>query len=83
MKRTLILLVLATCAPSPPVFKPVSVDVPIAIPCRMIPVAKPDFALSHVTTADDIAQKTKAALIELNQRRGYETELEAHVTACH
>jgi hypothetical protein len=46
------------------------------------PVAKPDFALSHVSINDDVAQKTKAALVELDQRRAYEAEMEARVEGC-
>ena len=82
MKRALAVLFLTACAPYAPVFAPVDVEVPVAVPCRTALVSKPDFALSHVTASDDIARKTKAALIELNQRRAYEAEMESQIAAC-
>jgi hypothetical protein len=82
MKRALIFLMLTACAPQAPVFKPVSVEIPVAVPCHTASVAKPDFALSHVTAADDMLAKTKAALIELDQRKAYEAELESGFAVC-
>jgi hypothetical protein len=78
----IVLLFLTACAPQTPVFNPVDVEIPVAAPCPRAPVEKPDFALSHAAPSDDLAQKTRAALIELNQRRAYETLLEAGNTPC-
>jgi len=75
MKYAAFILILAGCAA--PIFKPVEVEIPVVASCADTPLSKQDFALSHVTAADDIAVKTKAALIELNQRRAYEAVLEA------
>jgi hypothetical protein len=82
MRYLLVLLALAACAPATPVLKPVAVDIPIAVPCPMATVAQPDFALSHVAQTDDAYVKTKAALIELDQRKAYEAELEERLGAC-
>jgi hypothetical protein len=82
MKRALVFLILAACAEPAPVFKPVEVDVPIVTPCRIAAPAQPDFALSHVATSYTFAQKTQAALIELDQRKAYEAEIESELTLC-
>ena len=76
------LLSLCSCASEPPVLEPVRVEVPIAVPCITKGVEKPDFALSHVSTADNIAVKTRAAFVELHQRKAYEAQLEALEAAC-
>ena len=83
MKRLSLLFLLAACATPEPVFKPVPVDVPIPVACAATPIAKPDFALSHVIKSDGLADKTKAALIELDQRKAYEAALESQLTLCH
>ncbi|MDD4616059.1 MAG: hypothetical protein PHW76_02945 [Alphaproteobacteria bacterium] len=82
MRRILLALMLGACAPSMPVYKPVEVQVPVVEPCIWQIVQKPDFAMAHVGTDDDIAAKTRAALVELSQRRAYEAELEAQVDGC-
>jgi ABC-type nitrate/sulfonate/bicarbonate transport system substrate-binding protein len=78
----LALLLLAACAPQPPVFKPVTVDMPVAVPCRTAPVAKPDFALAQVAATDGLFDKARAALVELDQRKAYEAELESQLSIC-
>jgi hypothetical protein len=75
-------LLLASCADSQPIFRPVEVDVPIAAPCRVVAPAKPDFALAQTAASDDIFAKTKNALIELDQRKAYEAEIESHLVLC-
>ncbi|MGB9154221.1 MAG: hypothetical protein WCD70_14165 [Alphaproteobacteria bacterium] len=82
MKRLLIFLMLAACAPSPPVFKPVPVEIPVAEACTARPVAKPDFALSHIAASDNLFIKAKAALTEIDQRRAYEAALESQLSIC-
>ncbi len=77
-----IFLLLAGCSPSLPVLKPVEVEVPVSAPCVAIPIHKPDFALAHVSVGDDLATKTKAALVEINQRRAYEILIEAQIEGC-
>jgi len=82
MKKTIWLFLLTACAPAPPVFKPVTVDIPVATPCRAAPVDRPDFALAHIAATDDIAAKTKAALVELDQRKAYEAQLSSQLSLC-
>ncbi len=82
MKRAWILLLMCACAPARPLFTPVDVEVPVAVPLALPPITMPDFALSHIRTTDTVAEKVKAALIELHQRRAYEAELEARLAAC-
>jgi hypothetical protein len=84
-KRTMILaasLFLASCAEPQPIFKPVEVDIPVVVPCRVAAVPKPDFALAQVTVRDELFFKTKSALIELDQRKAYEAELESRLILC-
>jgi hypothetical protein len=82
MKGVLFLVLLAGCAAPPPVYKPVTVDMPVVTPCKTAPVTPPDFALNHTTVADNLFIKTRAALVELDQRKAYEAALQAQVTAC-
>ena len=82
MKRALVFLMLTACAPSAPVFRPVAVEIPVSAPCAMKAVSKPDFAMSHASPTDDIAQKTKAALEEIFQRKAYESFLESQIASC-
>ncbi|MDR3425307.1 MAG: hypothetical protein P4M13_09615 [Alphaproteobacteria bacterium] len=82
MKRVLVFLALAACAPAVPVFKPVTVEVPVVSPCHTATVTPPDFALSHVAKTDDVYAKTRAALVELDQRKAYEAEMAAEIKGC-
>jgi hypothetical protein len=82
MKRFLVLFLLSACAPSVPVFTPVSVEVPISVPCKTAPVERPDFALARVARGEDLMNKMRAALIEINQRKAYEAALESQLVLC-
>ncbi|MDD3029986.1 MAG: hypothetical protein PHS57_06885 [Alphaproteobacteria bacterium] len=63
-------------------YKGVAVDVPVAVPCSVRALNKPDFALRYARPSDDVAAKVREALRELYQRRAYEAELEAQLQAC-
>ena len=80
--KLLLALTLSACATPPPVMVPVVVDEPVVVPCHAVPVARPDFALRHRTTSDTLFDKTRAALIEIDQHRAYEAQLEAQMRAC-
>lgn len=82
MKNLLLPFLLAACAAPETIFKPVPVDMPVAIPCRIVPVPAPDFATAHITTHDDLFTKIRAALVELEQRKAYEVELNARIKTC-
>lgn len=75
-------LLLAACAAPEPVFKPVTVDVPVAAPCRTPPIKQPSSPLQLVAAAAPLFDKVKAALIEIDLRKAYETRLEAALHAC-
>lgn len=73
---------LTGCAHETTVTRTVTVDVPIATPCKVEQPARPEFALKWVDVSADVFEKTRAALIELKQRAAYEAELEAALAAC-
>ena len=65
--------------------KPTVVDrnVMITIPCKISVPEKPAMPLTDSgKQEEDIFNKTKKALAELDIRRGYESELEAAIESC-
>jgi hypothetical protein len=73
---------LTSCAAPEPIFKPVTVDVPVAVPCRTPAIRQPASPLRGVTPEAPLFDKVKAALIEIDLRKVYEAKLEAALTAC-
>lgn len=77
-------LFLAACCPKPLIIKePIEVKIPVPVPCQVDVPAKPVWQLDY----PDVRQaglfvKGNSALVELEQRRRYEAELEAALTAC-
>ena len=82
MTIPLSLLLLTACAMPPPVFKAVTVDVPVALPCKTPALQPPVSPLQNIQTNASLFDKVKAALIEIDVRKAYETRLEAALTAC-
>jgi hypothetical protein len=82
MKYLVILVLLSDCAAPQPVFRPITLGIPVATPCRIAPVKLPDFAFAHAVPTDDAFSKTKAALIELEQRKAFEAELLSQIDQC-
>jgi hypothetical protein len=76
------LLLLSACAAPEPVFKPVSVEVPVAVPCKAPAVPKPASALRQAVLTAPLFDKVKAALVEIDVRKAYEARLEAALAAC-
>ena len=76
------LTLLAACAAPPPAFRPVAVDMPVAVPCKTPPLQQPDETLRQVAPQAPLFDKIKAALIELDNRKAYETQMEAALAAC-
>lgn len=79
-------LVLAGCqsqqqvpAPEPRV---VQVQVPVAVPCKIAPVARPAFAVDSLPLGAEIDEQMRALRAERKQRQGYEARLEAAVQGC-
>lgn len=85
MKSMLVLVgLLVGCASTPPqvITQTKTVEVPVAMPCKVQPVARPAWALDQVDPAADVFTKGRAALVEVGQRAAYEIRLEAAVAAC-
>jgi hypothetical protein len=61
---------------------PVEVKIPIEVPCRAPHVEKPMFALDVAKTSDKLYSKGVATIAEIEQRKAYETRLEAALKAC-
>ena len=84
MKWLLVLVVaLAGCAgqvePEP---RTVRVEVPVAVPCRAPAVEVPTWATASLQKGDSLQTKVRALLAELEQRKGYQTQLVAALNAC-
>lgn len=84
MKSVLVLgMLLGGCAGAPQVITQTkTVEVPVAVPCKLQPVARPAWALEQVDPAADVFTKGRAALVEVGQRAAYELRLEAVSEAC-
>ncbi|WP_325438067.1 hypothetical protein [Pseudomonas nitroreducens] len=84
MKWLLVLVVaLAGCAgqvePEP---RTVRVEVPVEVPCRSPAVEVPTWATGSLQKRDSLQTKVRALLAELEQRKGYEVQLQAALRAC-
>lgn len=79
------LLISGGCSLCPPTIikEPVEVKVPVPVPCKVEIPSKPvwQLDLQEVRSAG-LFVRGNSALIELEQRRRYEAELEAALTAC-
>lgn len=75
-----LLLLMSGCAtlPSPPV----EVKVLVPVPCEIKLIDKPVMPLDSVQVSDDLFTKVKAALSEIETRKGYELKLETAVKSC-
>lgn len=80
---SLIALLLAGCACKPIIVKePVEVKVPVPVPCVAEVPAKPQWELDKYLKSGTLFERGNAALIEIEQRREYEAQLEAVVLHC-
>ena len=75
-------LLLAGCGSAPPLVETVIVEKPVAVPCKIAPIAQPQFEVNRVSPSDDMVTINRALRAELEQRRGYELKLEAGVKSC-
>ncbi|MEW4394426.1 hypothetical protein ACM7HV_14220 [Pseudomonas paraeruginosa] len=75
-------LFLAGCAGSPPEPRPLRVEMPLAVPCRVPEVRPPSWAGATLKAGDSLQTKVRALLAERRQRQGYELELQAALRAC-
>ncbi len=74
------LLALAACAAPVPVFKPVEVDVPVAMPCAALETL-PQSELPQLAVTDSLFDKTRAMLIEIDRLRA-QAALQNSNTSC-
>lgn len=84
MKWLLVLLVaLAGCAGQvAPESRTVRVEVPVEVPCRAPAVDVPAWATASIQKGDSLQTKVRALLAELEQRKGYEVQLNAALESC-
>ena len=77
-------LFLCGCSTTEPVVKVEiqRVEVPIAIPCKVIIPTKPEFNFDKVTVDQDVFDKTKALLADRKLHLGYEGELLISLISC-
>lgn len=81
-----ILLALAGCV-TPPKPEIVKVEMPIPVPCNIIPPKKPVMPFTEAVNTDtsgktDVFADVKRMLAEIENRIGYESELEAAIKSC-
>ena len=77
------LLFLAACAAPQPIYKPVTVEVPVTVPCvPAAAISHPVWPTSGVKPNDALFTQARAALAELELRNSYEVKLEAAIKAC-
>lgn len=59
------------------------VDVPVLIPCNILAPKRPVMPFTDATdSSEDVYVLTQRTLAEIERRKGYETELEAAISAC-
>lgn len=83
MRAALLCLLLAGCASAPEVIeKPVEVKVPVPVPCKAPDIPVPAWPLAIVAPSASDFDFFKAALAEVELRKGYEARLRAALYAC-
>lgn len=80
--RWLILLLLSGCASQPVAYKPVEIEIPVAIDCKIEAIASPAWPTAFTSEKNGVFDDAKAVLQELELRKGYEAQLEAAVKSC-
>lgn len=76
-------LFLSACCKPTIIREPVEVKVPVPVPCATDLPTKPVWQLDYPEVKDaGLFVKGNSALLELEQRRQYERELEAALVAC-
>lgn len=60
----------------------VRVEVPVAVPCRVVEVRVPSWATATLKAGDSLEVKVRALLAERRQRIGYERELLSALISC-
>ena len=81
MKRVILCLLLSGCS-AQPIYKPVTVEVPVAVPCQPPVVTHPVWPTQSLSKQSALLEQVKAFLAENELRQGYEGQLEAALQAC-
>lgn len=77
----LLLSALAGCSTSS-VYKPVTIEVPVAVPCQTPVISHPVWPTEDLTDKSTLFEQVRALLAERELRQSYETKMEAAVSAC-
>jgi hypothetical protein len=77
-----LLVALAACAHAEPRTVVQRVLVPTPVPCRVALPARPSYAADTVSLDGTIFDLVQALLIDREQRKGHEVELEAAAKSC-
>ena len=80
MKRLLLLLALTGCTQT--VLKPVPVEVPVEVTCKIKEPASPRWPTLALSPTAGLFDRTKATLAELELRKAYEGKLLAAIRSC-
>jgi hypothetical protein len=64
------------------VIETVTIEKPVSVPCRILPITVPTWTVDRVSPAEDMVTLNRAIRAELEQRRAYELLLEAGVKSC-
>jgi hypothetical protein len=75
-------LLLSACAETRTLYKPVAVEVPVAVPCEAPKIERPAFPVASLSPQSPLFDQVKALVAENELRQGYEAELEAAVGGC-
>lgn len=78
----IVLLLLLTGCTSQPIYKPVEVKVPVAVPCAAKLPAAPAWPTLAVAPVATMTERTKALAAENELRKGYEVRLRAAIAGC-
>ena len=83
MRAAFLCLLVAGCASAPQVIeKSVEVKVPVPVPCKTPDIPVPAWPLAAVLPSASDFDFYRAALAEIELRKGYEARLLASVVAC-
>ncbi len=82
MKKLVLCLLLAGCVSSGSVTKPVTVEMPVPVPCRAPVVLHPVWPTESLPENGTLFEHVRAMLAENELRQAYEIQLEAAIKAC-
>lgn len=83
IRAAFLCLLLAGCASAPQVIeRSVEVKVPVPVPCKAPVVPEPAWPLAAMSVSASDFDFFKAALAEIELRKGYEARLHAALAAC-